>query len=145
MIRYRIGDLAVAVEQISCPCGRNHSLIGKITGRTQALVACSNGVWLPGTFFAHFLKDYDYAIKHYQVYQEQLGSFELRIVPNSQFSDLISQKLIRELKTYAGDLTDIQIKLLDIIPLVKTGKRTPVISLVRQEFQSIQSSMVKNS
>ena len=69
----------------------------------------------------------------------------MRLVPNSQFSDLISQKLIRELKTYAGDLTDIQIKLLDIIPLVKTGKRTPVISLVRQEFQSIQSSMVKNS
>jgi phenylacetate-CoA ligase len=143
MIRYRIGDLAVAVDQKECPCGRNHSLIGKITGRTQALVACSNGVWLPGTFFAHFFKDFDYAIKHYQVFQEEFGSFEIRVVPNPQFSSQVSEVIVHELQKYAGNMTTIRFKIVESIPLVKTGKRTPVISLLRKDFQTITNSMIE--
>jgi phenylacetate-CoA ligase len=144
LIRYRIGDLAMAVDQESCKCGRNHSQIGEITGRTQALIACSNGVWLPGTFFAHFFKDYDFAIRHYQVYQRDLQGFEIRVVPTAQYTDLIGQKIIQALLVYAGNETKIQIDLVVEIPLLRTGKRTPVISDVRQDFQTINSTSVLN-
>jgi phenylacetate-CoA ligase len=137
LIRYRIGDLAKAVEQEACRCGRSHKQIGEITGRTQALIACKNGVWLPGTFFAHFFKDYDFAIRHYQVVQETIDGFEVRVVPNPQFNQSIESEIIRELHTYTGQGTQIKVVLVDEIPLLKTGKRTPVISKVPYDFQDI--------
>jgi phenylacetate-CoA ligase len=143
LIRYRIGDMAVAVEQSTCECGRQHSQIGEITGRTQALISCSNGVWLPGTFFAHFFKDFDFAIQHYQVFQETQEKFTLRIVPQSQFTKEIRNKIIDELKVFAGQNQVIEIALVDEIPLLKTGKRTPVISEVRIDFQQIDGSKIR--
>ena len=138
LIRYRIGDLAKCVEQSTCECGRNHKTIGEITGRTQALVGCRNGVWLPGTFFAHFFKDFDFAIKHYQIYQETHGSFSVRIVPTSLFNPTISKEIAQGLKTYTGEETEIMFEILNEIPLVRTGKRTPVISLLNKDFQDIK-------
>jgi phenylacetate-CoA ligase len=139
MIRYRIGDLATAVNQEKCKCERSHSQIGDITGRTQALIRCRNGVWLPGTFFAHFFKDYDFAIRHYQIYQKTDAGFELRIVPSSQYSSTVGNQIVGALEKYAGTETNITLKLVDEIPLLKTGKRTPVISELKQDFQSIEA------
>jgi phenylacetate-CoA ligase len=138
LIRYRIGDLAKCVEQIPCHCGRSHKTIGEITGRTQALIGCMNGVWLPGTFFAHFFKDYDFAIKHYQIYQEKYGSFLVRIVPTALLNSSISNEIILGLKAYTGQETTVTFELLSEIPLVRTGKRTPVISLLDKDFQDIK-------
>ena len=140
LIRYRIGDLAVCLEQKTCPCGRAHKTIGQITGRTQALIGCMNGVWLPGAFFLHFLKDFDYAIKHFQVFQDKLGFFEIRVVPTSLFSSQIASEITAGLLFYAGKETNISLKLVEEIPLVRTGKRTPVISLLNKDFQDIKSA-----
>ena len=83
LIRYRIGDLAVAVDESTpCPCGRHLSRVGRIEGRTQAIVHCADGTWLPGTFFAHFFKDYEYAVRFFQIHQSEVGSMTLRLVKN---------------------------------------------------------------
>lgn len=145
LIRYRIGDMAYAVEQTECECGRSHSVIGNIAGRTQALIACANGVWLPGTFFAHFFKDFDWCIKHYQVYQEQIGEFFLRIVPNGLLSIETQEKLVELLLEYTGQDSKIVVQIVDSIPLLETGKRTPVISNVRMDFQSLNSKDVQGT
>jgi phenylacetate-CoA ligase len=142
LIRYRIGDMAIAVEQGICSCGRPHSLIGAISGRTQALILCSNGVWLPGTFFAHFFKDFDFAVKHYQIVQEVYESFTLKIVPSSQFSDQVSDKLLNELRKYTGVEQPIKLELVTEIPLLKTGKRTPVVSKIPLDFQKVKAESV---
>jgi phenylacetate-CoA ligase len=144
LIRYRIGDLAVAVEQTDCPCRRPHSLIGDITGRTQALVACTNGVWLPGTFFAHFFKDFEYAVKKYQIIQEVSGEFSVSIIPTTQFTPKTTSEILDGLSKYVGD-TKISINLVDQIALLSTGKRTPVFSKVRLDFQDISNeSIIRN-
>jgi phenylacetate-CoA ligase len=137
LIRYRIGDMAVAVKQDSCTCGRSHSQIGEITGRTQALISCSNGVWLPGTFFAHFFKDFDYAIMHYQVIQEDLDSFSINIVAKPQFTQKVGEEIVSNLRIYAGVNQEICLNLVGEIPLLKTGKRTPVISKIPLDFQKL--------
>lgn len=142
LIRYRIGDMAIAVEQAPCKCGRPHSQIGAISGRTQALISCSNGVWLPGTFFAHFFKDFDFAIQHYQVTQDVPEKFILKIVPKSQFTKDVENRIIQDLKVYAGQDQIIEVNLVDEIPLLKTGKRTPVVSNVKLDFQKIDNSMI---
>ena len=145
LIRYRIGDMAYAVEQTKCECGRSHSIIGSIVGRTQAMIACANGVWLPGTFFAHFFKDFDWCIKHYQVHQERIGEFFLRIVPNGSFSEETQKKVVDLLSTYSGTDSRIIINVVDSIPLLATGKRTPVISKVSMDFQDLNAQAIQNS
>ena len=56
LIRYRIGDLATAVdESVPCPCGRGLSRIGEIQGRTQAIVHCADGT-AAGRLFSHFFR-----------------------------------------------------------------------------------------
>ncbi len=135
MIRYRIGDLAVQPKRANCPCGRSMSLIGKIEGRTQALVHCANGRWIPGAFFAHFFKDHESQISHFQVVQKVRGAFDLLVVKNNGWDPIAWQRAIEELKGYVGN-TDIKVRFVREIPMLKTGKRTPVTSKVRFDFQN---------
>jgi phenylacetate-CoA ligase len=143
LIRYRIGDLATAVADEPCPCGRGLSRIGRIQGRTQAIVYCGNGTWLPGTFFHHFFKDHEYAIRSFQVHQHDKGAFTLRIVKNTQFSDAAFHTILTELREYVGDEseTDIAVEFVDEIPLLRTGKHSPVVSTVREDFQALREPM----
>jgi phenylacetate-CoA ligase len=137
LIRYRIGDLAMAVDNnIPCECGRGLSRIGEIQGRTQALIYCANGRWLPGTFFAHFFKDYDNIISLFQVVQEEKNGFILRIVKGNHWNSSDWDELIDHLRKYVGE-TLIKVDFVQSIPLLKTGKRTPVISYLKNDFQNI--------
>ncbi len=140
LIRYRIGDLAVAVEgSETCPCGRQLSRIGRIEGRTQAIVHCANGTWLPGSFFMHFFKDYEHVIRFFQIRQERVGAFVLKIVKNRRFTDSEFDQIMRELRRFVGDDTHIDVDFCQSIPLLATGKRSPVVSTVDQDFQSIST------
>ena len=88
LIRYRIGDLAVAVDNSQpCACGRQLSRIGRIEGRTQAIVHCADGTWLPSAFFLHFFKDYEHAVRFFQIRQDRRGEFVLKIVKNRRFTN----------------------------------------------------------
>jgi phenylacetate-CoA ligase len=140
LIRYRIGDLAVAVEQEPCECGRNLSQIGPIQGRTQAIVYCPNGVWMPGTFFAHFFKDYDSIVKHFQIIQEKPGEFQLNIVKAELFSEDLFNDLLLSLHDYVGT-SGIEVSFVETIPLLSTGKRSPVVSKINQDFQNLQPNV----
>jgi phenylacetate-coenzyme A ligase PaaK-like adenylate-forming protein len=146
LIRYRIGDLATAVDNTEpCPCGRGLSRIGRIQGRTQAIVHCGNGTWLPGTFFHHFFKDHEYAIRSFQVHQSRKGEFTLRIVKHDQFSEDAFRMILDELRHYVGDAsqTVIDVEFVDEIPLVSTGKHSPVVSTVDEDFQSLRAPMAR--
>jgi phenylacetate-CoA ligase len=143
LIRYRIGDLAVAVDDSTpCPCGRHLSRIGRIEGRTQAIVHCADGTWLPGTFFAHFFKEYEYAVRFFQVHQSDVGSMTLRLVKNSRFTAEALDQLLNGLREFTGDRMAIDIEFVDEIPLGITGKRAPVISEIGLDFQHVTA--VKN-
>jgi phenylacetate-CoA ligase len=140
LIRYRIGDLAVAVDNtLKCACGRGLSRIGEIQGRTQALVYCTNGRWLPGTFFAHFFKDFDNIVLFFQVIQEDKNGFTLKIVKGGHWNKESWEKLISNLREYIAD-TPVNVDFVESIPLLKTGKRTPVVSHLKIDFQTINQS-----
>jgi phenylacetate-CoA ligase len=140
LIRYRIGDLATAVDQTEpCACGRTLSRIGEIQGRTQAIVHCADGTWLPGAFFSHFFKEYDHIVRVFQVVQERRGAFTLQIVQGDQYSAPGFEELLSALRHYVGG-TEVEVEFVDEIPLVRTGKRSPVVSLVRADFQELSST-----
>lgn len=138
LIRYRIGDLAVAMDPDEvCACGRGLPRLGRIEGRAQALVFCANGTWLPGTFFAHFFKDYDFAVRQYQVVQNERKKVELKIVPESGFSTTVQEEILRQLHKFMGQEMQIDVSLVEHIPLLRTGKRTGVISHLDYDFQKL--------
>lgn len=137
LIRYRVGDLAVAVDQSTpCPCGRGLSRIGKIEGRTQAIVHCSNGAWMPGTFFAHFFKDYDYLVRFFQIHQSAKGEFTIKLVKGPQWTQSGEDDMLRDLASYVGN-SGVTVEHVDEIPLLRTGKRSPVVSSLREDFQQV--------
>lgn len=138
LIRYRIGDLAVAMDPNEvCGCGRGLPRIGRIEGRAQAIVLCANGTWLPGTFFAHFFKDYDFAVRQYQIVQRVEDAIELRIVPEAGYSASIEADLLKGLRRFMGETMVIDVQTVDNIPLLATGKRTGVISYLQYDFQRL--------
>lgn len=137
LIRYRIGDLAEAVNSNAiCECGRGLSQIGDIQGRTQAIVHCANGRWLPGTFFAHFFKDYEHLVRLFQIVQHEKSSFELRVVQGPQWTPEQWASLMEHLREYVGP-TEIQVDFVESVPLLATGKRTPVVSHIKVDFQQL--------
>lgn len=138
LIRYRIGDLAVALDESEpCPCGRGLPRIGPIQGRSQAVVVCPNGTWLPGGFFGHFFKEYDYAVRQYQVVQEERDRIELRIIPGPQFSEQTMTEILEALRLVVGTEMEIAVSYVAEIPMVRTGKRTAVISKLGLDFQEL--------
>jgi phenylacetate-CoA ligase len=137
-IRYRIGDLAVAIDgRASCPCGRGLPRIGNIEGRVQSIIIGGNGCYLPGTFFAHFFKEYTFLVRQYQVVQDKPGAITLRLVKGQRFSDQLLEEMLAALRQYVGASTDIVVESVDLVPLGRTGKRQAVISSVPLDYQDI--------
>jgi phenylacetate-CoA ligase len=143
-IRYRVGDLAVAMDNsIPSPCGRGLPRIGAIEGRVQAIIVGSNGSYVPGTFFAHMFKDYDHIIRQYKVIQEVKGSIILQIVKANRFTESGFNNILSTLRDFLGQETNIEIQFLEDIPMVRTGKQQGSISKVAFDFQTLEG--VKNN
>ena len=138
-IRYRVGDLAEAMDEAKpCPCGRGLPRVGRIEGRVQSLVIGAQGRVMPGTFFSHLFKDYDYLVRQYQVVQEERGAIILKVVKGSRFApDLFEREILSVLRQYLGEETRIDVQFVDLIPLVRTGKRQAVISKLSLDFQKL--------
>jgi phenylacetate-CoA ligase len=137
LIRYRVGDLAVAMDEAeACGCGRGLPRIGRIEGRVQAIIVGSNGNYVPGTFFAHLFKDYDHIIRQYQVVQEALGSIRLRIIKALRFDAASFEEVLGLLRSYLGDAMQIDVEFVDKIEMVHTGKHQGSISRLTLDLQN---------
>jgi phenylacetate-CoA ligase len=146
LIRYRIGDLAVAMDDTeTCACGRGLPRVGKIEGRVQAIIVGTNGNYVPGTFFAHLFKDYDYIIRQYQVLQEDVGLMLLKIIKAPSFNNDSFQEVLTELKKFLGADMKINVEFVDHIPMVRTGKQQGSISKIKMDFQRIDAPVLTSN
>jgi phenylacetate-CoA ligase len=142
MIRYRLGDLATALaDDGPSASGRDFPRLGRIEGRAQAIIVCSNGTWLPSTFFNHYFKDYDHVLRQFQVIQERLGAITLKVVPGPQFSERTLGALLAGLRPFLGETMQIEVEQVEAIPLVRTGKRTCVVSRLNLDFQRLSEQI----
>jgi phenylacetate-CoA ligase len=138
LIRYRIGDLAVAMDPAApCPCGRGLPRLGRIEGRVQSLIVGAEGRVIPGTFFAHLFKDYDYAVRQYQIVQDEPAALTLKVVKAARFDEAVFAEALRELRHYLGEGTRIEVEFVEHIPMVRTGKRQATLSKVKIDFQEL--------
>ena len=136
LIRYRVGDLAVAMDEtVACGCGRGLPRIGRIEGRVQAIIIAQNGAYVPGSLFPHLFKDYDHVIRQFQVRQDHLGSVTLRVIKALRFDEAIFQELLAQLRQYLGQDMQIDVEFVDRIEMVRTGKHQGSISHLALDLQ----------
>jgi phenylacetate-CoA ligase len=135
-IRYRIGDLGVAMDsQTACACGRGLPMVGNIEGRVQSIIQGTDGTFLPGTFFAHYLKDFDHAIQRFQVVQERPGHITFNVVKGGRFSEDVLDQVLAAFREHLGSDMKIDVAFVDNIQMVRTGKRLASVSKLGVDFQ----------
>ena len=135
-VRYRLGDLGVAVDpNFECPCGRGLPLVGNIEGRVQSIIQGTHGRFLPGTFFAHYLKEFDHAIQKFQVVQEREGAITFHVVKGGRFSDDVLQEVLATFRKHLGEDMQIDVTFVENIEMVRTGKRLASVSRLKVDFQ----------
>jgi len=128
LIRYRLGDLATALDpDEACSCGRSLSRIGAVQGRRRSVIECADGTRLPGAFFARFFADHGYAVRALQVAQDEPGTLTLRVVRGPQFTERAFEELLASLRDHVGG-TRIDVELVDELPPAATLPRPPVAS-----------------
>ena len=134
-IRYRIGDLAVAMADGPCACGRGAPRIGEIHGRVQSIIQGTDGRYVPGTFFPHLLKDYEYAIERFQIVQDAPGAITFRVVQGGRYSEDVLQEVLGVIREHLGDDLAIRVEQVEKVEMVRTGKRMTSISNLQIDFQ----------
>src|SRR5207253_6047786 len=128
-IRYRIGDIAEAIDPAAvCGCGRGAPRLGAIEGRVQSIIQGTEGRHLPGTFFAHYLKEFDHAIRQFQVVQNEPGAIVFRVVKAGRFSTEVLEEIVATFRAHLGADMRVEVELLDNLELIRTGKRVASVS-----------------
>ena len=124
-IRYDTQDI-IELSDKKCPCGRAHMPIKKIIGRDVDLLISSEGAGVSPHQISVFFKSLS-DVDQFQVIQDQLKSFTVYIV--SQKTDL--SKTDKQIKDFwsitFGKEANVDIKVVNDIPLTRSGKRRYVI------------------
>ena len=129
-IRYKNEDLAIINNQV-CKCGRGLPVMDKIVGRTLDCIQTIDGRVLPGEFFPHFLKDFS-GLEKFQVIQNTIFDLEIKLIVNDEFSAQDLEKIEAETKKILGNDINLQLNIVDDIPLTSSGKRRVTISNIHQ-------------
>lgn len=127
-IRYVNGDRAVAGFD-QCPCGRGLPLLKQVVGRQLDTLVTPDGRKVPGEFFPHLLKEFP-GIRRFQVVQEAVECITLKLVVDGGFTLYDRETLLREVRTCTGPVVDIQLQLVDDIPLTGAGKHRVVVHAI---------------
>lgn len=128
LIRYKIGDLGEFYFK-TCSCGRKFKLIKMIEGRTFDLIVGINGNKVTGSFFT-LLRNQVLGIRQFQIIQNQIDTLEIKLVVDDYFNDIEKNKMIKIIKEKLGYNMIINIQVVNLIPLTKTGKHRWIISNV---------------
>ncbi|MDX1969710.1 MAG: phenylacetate--CoA ligase family protein [Planctomycetaceae bacterium] len=127
-IRYVNGDRAVAGFGM-CSCGRGLPLLSKVVGRQLDTLDTPDGRKIPGEFFPHLLKEFP-AIRRFQVVQEAVERISLKLVVDGGLTLADRELLLSEIRKCTGAAVEIQLQLVDDIPLTKAGKHRVVVHAV---------------
>jgi phenylacetate-CoA ligase len=144
-IRYRIGDLAQAMEDEPCACGRGMPKIGEIQGRVQSIIQGLDGRYVPGSFFLHSLKEYEYAIARFQVVQDEPGAIRFLVVKAGRYSDDVLEEVKALIRAYLGEGLRIDVEFVDNVELIHTGTRLATVSHLPIDYQSLGAAAQSDS
>ncbi len=126
-IRYVNGDLASRCRAWHSVGRRGLPRLERIEGRRLDAIRTPDGRVLPGEFFPHMLKDVP-GVNRFQVVQETLERFVLKIVPGPGFGVDQEAYVRREVAKVLGSDARLVLERVDDIPLTASGKFRVTVS-----------------
>ena len=84
---------------------------------------------VPGEFFPHLAKEFK-EIKQFQVIQNEIERLVIKVVPSREFTGAPLEQFKREITGVIGNGIQLDIQMVDEIPLTATGKYRVTISNV---------------
>jgi phenylacetate-CoA ligase len=129
LIRYQVGDVGRSDPRDTCACGRGLPLMKGIDGRATDIVVTPRGNRLIVHFFTGIM-EYARHIDSFQVVQEQVDRITIKVVPKGQFDREEWARLECELREKGDPDLQIDLEVVDEIPLEGSNKRRFVVSKV---------------
>ena len=133
LIRYKVGDTAIKIEEEPCSCGRNWPMIIKdISGRKDDYFLNPKGQRVSPKSLDHNVF-YNTRIRQFQVIQRDIDKIDILIVKGKNFDTTLEGALrdAREQikKIMDGEQIDVQIQYVEEIPLQNSGKFKTFVSM----------------
>lgn len=133
-IRYNVKDVAV-LENKKCSCSRGLPVLESIEGRDSDILITPSGKHLIVHYFTGYFEWVD-TVKQFQVVQNEIDKITLKLVPNDKFDNEARSKIQNEISEYIGTDVQLEIKIVDDIPLTRSGKRRFVLSAIPPQVES---------
>jgi phenylacetate-CoA ligase len=123
LIRYRVGDLAIAPPDSRCSCGRTLPILGTLIGRSNDVLVKGDGtVLLPG-FVTDLMEDVLESVVEYRVLQRADRSIQVSVVQRDEPPPEETQRTIASrLDALVGLPGATQVERVDGIPLLGADK-----------------------
>src|SRR3546814_17170400 len=120
-IRYGNGDGATRKGPWDSVGPHGLPRLQRIEGRSLDAIRTTDGNVLPGEFFPHVLKDVT-AVRRFQVVQDSLAHFTLKIWHGPEFVAAQEAYVRRQITKVPGNDTSISLQPLDELPWPTKGK-----------------------
>jgi len=126
LIRYRLGDMAM-LDDTPCPCGRGLPKIREVVGRTVDVIVTPDGRYCSGVIFPHVMKEFPEVLE-FQVYQPEVETVIVRVVPSPAFTAGSSADIERALRQYLGDVVRVAVEPVQKLERTAGGKYRLTVS-----------------
>lgn len=107
-------------------------MIADVVGRSLDIIKTPDGKIVPGELFPHLMKDFA-EIYRFQIVQENINEFRIKLVPNGKINDSTMSQIDKELKSILKSSVRLIYEIVDHIPLTATGKYRVTVSNLSNE------------
>jgi phenylacetate-CoA ligase len=129
LIRYGIGDTAVAAGERVCGCGRGWPLLGAVTGRTSDHFRARGGKIVHGEYFTHLFYDQP-KVRQFRVIQHGYEDVEVMVQPPGSLSVSGRADVEQKIRLVMGEECRLQFTEVEDIPRLSSGKYRYTVSEV---------------
>lgn len=136
IIRYKVGDMAIPSAKY-CVCGRQSSVLERVTGREADYVTTPDGRLISGISMTENFAMKIPGLVQLQIIQETLEHLTLRVVRGQGFSsesERVARRLVDEL---LGEEVILSYEFVEMIPQEPSGKYRFCISKVRNALTEL--------
>lgn len=131
LIRYRTGDFG-ALGIGACACGRTLTVLEKLHGRAYDMVRTRSGQSFHGEFIIYIFEDIkrrQRGIKQFQVVQQGLDRFLVRIVPEEGYGSHIKREITDKIRAHLDSEATVLFELAKVIERAPSGKMRLIVGM----------------